>query len=111
MPDRILQLEQVIDSHGRKRQMVQLGYEGYPDDPVIEPWYDYDDLAEDGKVGWLANWKRRGGKNLITGRQRAQRRQQLERVNDELARLECDEESDFLRRQRITQRRRRDRAP
>jgi hypothetical protein len=86
--------------------MVQLGYVGYPDDPVIEPWYDYDDLAEDGKVGWLADWKRRGGRNLITSRRRDQHRQQLARVNDELAKLECEEEEDFIGRQR-----RRDRVP
>jgi transposase InsO family protein len=110
VPDRILQLESILDSHGRRRRMVQLGYVGYPDDPVIEPWYDYDDLAEDGKVGWLADWKRRGGRNLITSRRRDQHRQQLARVNDELAKLECEEEEDFIGRQRITQRRR-DRVP
>jgi hypothetical protein len=106
VPDRILQLETVKDSHGRPRCMVQLGYMGYPDDPVIEPWYDYDDLAEDGKIGWLEDWKRRGRKNLITSRQRTQHKQQLARIHDELSKLECEEEEDFVVRQRITRRRR-----
>jgi hypothetical protein len=86
--------------------MVQLGYMGYPDDPVIEPWYDYDDLAEDGKIGWLEDWKRRGRKNLITPRQRTQYNKQLVRINDELSKLECEEEEDLVGRQRVTRRRR-----